>query len=100
MEEALRYHLNPARLRPGEGARLDVLDATEAGRARRFHAGFSQYAPTPLVSLPHLAASLGVGIIRVKDESKRFGSTPSRCSAHPTRWAVIWRNASAGPSTR
>ena len=30
-------------------------------------------APTPLVSLPALAARLGVGEIRVKDESRRFG---------------------------
>jgi diaminopropionate ammonia-lyase len=30
-------------------------------------------APTPLVSLPALAAQLGVGEIRVKDESQRFG---------------------------
>ena len=73
MEGPLRYHLNPTRLYPGEGAGLDVLGPAEAGRARRFHAGFAQYAPPPLVSLPHLAASLGLGTIRVKDESKRFG---------------------------
>ncbi len=45
----------------------------EAQKARRFHAGFAQYAPTPLTSLPNLAQKLGVGAIQVKDESFRFG---------------------------
>src|SRR5215475_1180427 len=31
------------------------------------------HAPTPLYSLPALARRLGVGEIRVKDESQRFG---------------------------
>ena len=43
------YHINAQRLRPGSGASLDILNAAEARRARRFHAGFAQYAPTPLV---------------------------------------------------
>lgn len=73
MEDALRYHLNPNRLRPGEGAPLDLFDAAEAQRARRFHAAFPHYAPTPLVPRPGLAAALGLGNIRVKDESRRFG---------------------------
>src|SRR5207245_10577939 len=32
-----------------------------------------KHGPTPLHSLPALAARLGVGEIRVKDESERFG---------------------------
>ena len=43
-----------------------------ARTAQRFHASFPQYAPTPLVSLDHLAAHLGVAAIHVKDESRRF----------------------------
>jgi diaminopropionate ammonia-lyase len=31
------------------------------------------YAPTPLVALPGLAGALGLGAIRYKDESRRFG---------------------------
>lgn len=42
----------------------DVLD---------FHRSLPDYAPTPLVSLPSLASSLGVGELYVKDESARFG---------------------------
>ncbi|KAJ5972316.1 uncharacterized protein N7479_002234 [Penicillium vulpinum] len=38
-----------------------------------FHQSFPNYAPTPLVQLPELAAELGVGTVLVKDESNRFG---------------------------
>ena len=40
---------------------------------RAFHESLPGYAPTPLVSLPALAAELGVGAICLKDESLRFG---------------------------
>ena len=45
----------------------------QAAQARAYHRSFPQYAQTPLVSLPAMAARLGVGGIFVKDESKRFG---------------------------
>jgi diaminopropionate ammonia-lyase len=38
-----------------------------------FHKSLDGYAPTPLVSLPAAASMLGVGEIKVKDESHRFG---------------------------
>lgn len=44
-----------------------------AQETRAFHQQIEGYTPTPLVSLPHLAAYLGVKAILVKDESKRFG---------------------------
>jgi len=44
-----------------------------ADEALAFHRTIPGYAPTPLVSLPALAAALGTGAIRVKDESFRFG---------------------------
>ena len=40
---------------------------------RRFHESLGGYAPTPLLSLPGLAAKLGLGAVFVKDESGRFG---------------------------
>ena len=43
------------------------------GRARPFHQSLPGYRPTPLVSLPRLAAGLGVGRVLVKDESDRLG---------------------------
>jgi diaminopropionate ammonia-lyase len=45
---------------------------TEIASARGFHSSIPGYEPTPLRSLPHLAAELGVGGIYVKDESYRF----------------------------
>jgi diaminopropionate ammonia-lyase len=41
--------------------------------ARAFHEGLPGYAPTRLVSLPSLAAELGVREVLVKDESSRLG---------------------------
>ncbi|MCP4152364.1 MAG: diaminopropionate ammonia-lyase [bacterium] len=38
-----------------------------------FHKSIDGYAPTPLVSLPGIAAALGVKDVFVKDESHRFG---------------------------
>ncbi|KAJ5779342.1 hypothetical protein N7457_007062 [Penicillium paradoxum] len=38
-----------------------------------FHQSFPNYAPTPLVQLPDLAAELGIRAVLVKDESNRFG---------------------------
>ena len=45
----------------------------EARKVRAFHAGFSEYSVTPLVSLKALAEEWGVSGIYVKDESARFG---------------------------
>ena len=41
--------------------------------ARPFHESLPGYRRTPLVSLPSLAAELGVGRVLVKDESSRLG---------------------------
>jgi diaminopropionate ammonia-lyase len=41
--------------------------------ARRFHASFAEYQPTPLYEVPELARELGVGRVFVKDESSRLG---------------------------
>lgn len=43
------------------------------GNAHAFHRSLPGYAPTPLVSLPEVAAELGVGRVLVKDESWRLG---------------------------
>ena len=73
MSQLMRYHLNQKLMRPGKGAALDLFTPAAALRARRFHAGFPQYTPTPLVNLPALSSYMGLGSIRVKDESHRFG---------------------------
>lgn len=70
---SVALHSNSRRLRPGTGTALEPFSAHEAARARNFHKSFKEYAPTPLHSLPALAAHMGVGGLHIKDESLRFG---------------------------
>lgn len=51
----------------------DWVDTSTRTSARDFHRSLPGYSPTPLVSLPELAAELGVGAVEVKDESSRLG---------------------------
>lgn len=44
-----------------------------SAEAYAFHSALDGYAPTPLVSLPELAAELGIGYVLAKDESSRLG---------------------------
>lgn len=37
------------------------------------HSSLEEYKPTPLIGLPHLAKTLGIGRLLVKDEGHRFG---------------------------
>jgi diaminopropionate ammonia-lyase len=46
---------------------------TRSAGAFDFHRSLPDYAPTPLVTVPALAAELGVGRVLVKDESSRLG---------------------------
>ena len=101
------YHINAQRLRPGSGASLDILNAAEARRARRFHAGFAQYATTTLVPQPYQASTHGLANIPAQDEATAApttsptvaGSMPAKCLALPMRWAVTLRNGSENPLT-
>ena len=70
---SVQLHMNPARKPAGQGADLSALSPAIAQAAQRFHAGFAAYAPTPLLSLPHLAGDLGLRHFYLKDESRRFG---------------------------
>ncbi|WP_046728795.1 diaminopropionate ammonia-lyase [Streptomyces humi] len=47
--------------------------APAPGKVRSFHASLPDYAPTPLIELPSVAARFGVGRLFVKDESCRLG---------------------------
>ena len=64
----------------------DDFSPAAAQRVRRFHAGFAEYAPTPLVSMPDTAAALGLGALWVKDESRRFGLNAFK--ALGASWAI------------
>ena len=51
----------------------DWTCAPSPGDAHAFHQSLPGYSPTALVSVPALAAELGVGRVLVKDESSRLG---------------------------
>ena len=59
--------------RSGAVAAAGRFGLAEAERAMAFHAGFPEYAATPLARLNGLAWDLGLGGLYVKDESFRFG---------------------------
>ncbi|MGY4648218.1 pyridoxal-phosphate dependent enzyme [Mycobacterium sp. URHB0021] len=50
-----------------------AAEPRETERIRRFHEGLPDYAVTPLVRLPTVAAALGLGSVLLKDESLRLG---------------------------
>lgn len=54
-------------------AATERCEGSQAGAVTKFHQSLPNYAPTPLVPLPELAAELGVRAVFVKDESDRFG---------------------------
>jgi diaminopropionate ammonia-lyase len=56
------------------------------GKATAFHKTLEGYAPTRLVSMPALAAALGVGRVLAKDESSRLGLPAFK--ALGASWAV------------
>jgi diaminopropionate ammonia-lyase len=75
----MRFRVNPFRRRvPGKTPPVESV--------RSFHQGLPGYRPTPLLTLPGLAARLGVGALQVKDESSRFGLGAFKGLG--TSWAV------------
>lgn len=65
----MQFHINPDPGPPG----VVVLPEGGFRRARAAIMGWEGYAPTPLRDLPELAAAAGVGQVRLKEESGRFG---------------------------
>jgi diaminopropionate ammonia-lyase len=63
---------NPCRQRI-RGVETCQFSRQERDRVHRWHLSLPGYAPTPLRCLRGLAERLGIGEIRVKDESFRFG---------------------------
>src|ERR1700723_1127515 len=66
MPDSFELLLNPRHGTPG----VTVLPNTGFRRAKAAITAWPGYAPTPLRDLPDL---IGVGTIRIKDESPRFG---------------------------
>ncbi len=75
MTRALRHRSNPGAVRGRAFGAVErrVIDEAGIAAAAREISAWPGYRPTPLRSLPGLARALGVGEIRLKDESDRFG---------------------------
>lgn len=56
-----------------KGITSNTFTDEKAAEALEFHKKINGYEATPLISLNHLAAYIGVKNIFIKDESKRFG---------------------------
>jgi diaminopropionate ammonia-lyase len=75
-----------------------VFPAAPLEEVRAFHRSLPGYAPTPLIELPGLAASLGLGSLYLKDEGRRFGLEAFK--ALGASWALHRiRQGRSGPMT-
>jgi len=73
MTDNIKWTANAHKQQQSDPKTAAFLGPADIDAARRFHASFPEYRPTPLCRLAHLAAFLGVKGIYVKDESWRFG---------------------------
>lgn len=55
------------------GNTISIMDKNTLNEVKSFHESFSEYEPTPLVSLERLAEKFCISKLYVKDESHRFG---------------------------
>ncbi len=77
-------------------AARDWTCSSSPGDAHAFHQSLPDYSPTPLVSVPELAAELGVGRLLVKDESSRLGLPAFKVlGASWACWQVLQRRPGA-----
>ncbi len=73
MDDTIKWVANNLARPATDTAATAFLGSQDLAAARRFHASFPEYAPTPLRSLERLAARLGIGGLYIKDEAHRFG---------------------------
>lgn len=89
---------NPAARRdaPWTDKQDAILNDAAFAEARATISGWDGYAPTPLVSLPGIAAEIGVGSIHYKNEAGRFGlgSFKALGGAYAV-WQVLRRTAAS-----
>jgi len=72
--------------------------ATPSKEVLSFHQGLAGYAPTPLIDLPDIAASLGIGRLLAKSETSRLGLPAFK--ALGASWAVHHAASTHPPGTR
>lgn len=70
---SIDFIVNPARKAQGQGFSLADFNPEEAARIHGFLQSFKEYSQTPLIPMPNLAKTLGIRLLLVKDESRRFG---------------------------
>lgn len=66
---------SPIFINDSQRAKLLPSFAPPNPQIREFHKSLPHYSPTPLISLPAVAKSLGVTYVLLKDESTRLGLT-------------------------
>jgi len=64
---------HPDHRKPLDPVDVETLGVKAAGQVERYLTYRDNHAPTPLHTLPALAAELGVGAIHIKDEGTRLG---------------------------
>src|SRR5437667_6055576 len=97
-----RLFANPraARTAPyGKDGREAILSLAAFGEAKREIMSWPGYKPTPLRSLPKLAARADVGAILYKDEAERFGIGSLRRWVAPTRYSSCYARRSGSRRT-
>ncbi|MEE8886661.1 MAG: diaminopropionate ammonia-lyase [Eubacteriales bacterium] len=67
----LKYCMN--KMPKSDDKNLPIMSVDEVAKARAFHKSFPQYEETPLKDIKKQASYLGLGDVKVKDESYRFG---------------------------
>lgn len=71
MNQSIKWVLN--KMPKTDDKNLPIMSVEEVKKARAFHESFPQYEPTPLADLKQVSDYLGLGAVKIKDESYRFG---------------------------
>ena len=71
MSKSIQWVLN--KMPKTDDKNLPIMSVEEVKKARTFHKSFPQYKITPLRDLKNMSKYLGLGAVKIKDESYRFG---------------------------
>ena len=71
MAQELKWVMN--KMPETDDRNLPIMSVEEVRKARAFHESFPQYTETPLADLKNMSSYLGLGSVKSKDESYRFG---------------------------
>ena len=71
MNQKIKWVIN--KMPKTDDKNLPIMSVEEVSKAKKFHQSFPQYTVTPLTNLEKMSDYLGLGTIKIKDESWRFG---------------------------